>query len=57
MGIIGKSVNHMSQQTTAIYARLDLDPVRASAGEATAAMHEAAGIRKGKTDEERWSLS
>lgn len=26
--IIGKSLGHQSQQTTAIYARLDLDPVR-----------------------------
>ena len=31
MAIIGKSLNHKSQQTTAIYARLDLDPVRQNA--------------------------
>ena len=43
--IIGKSLNHQSQQTTAIYARLDLDPVRQSVNTATAAMLEAAGIK------------
>jgi integrase len=39
--IIGKSLNHMSQQSTAIYARLQLDPVRSSVEKAVAAMHEA----------------
>lgn len=43
--IIGKSLNHKSQQTTAIYARLDLDPVRASVNTATAAMLQAAGMK------------
>lgn len=43
--IIGKSLNHKSQQATAIYARLDLDPVRMSVERATAAMLEAAGLR------------
>ena len=47
LAIIGKSLNHQSQQTTAIYARLDLDPVRASVNTATAAMMEAAGIKTG----------
>lgn len=28
--VIGKSLGHKSQQATAIYSRLDLDPVRAS---------------------------
>ncbi len=42
--IIGKSLNHKSQQATAIYARLDLDPVRASVERATDAMLKAAGI-------------
>lgn len=42
--IIGKSLNHISPQSTAIYARLDLDPVRASVEKATKAMFEAAGI-------------
>jgi len=45
MAIIGKSLNHKSQQTTAIYARLDLDPVRQSVNTATAAMLDAAGVR------------
>lgn len=44
--IIGKSLNHKSQQATAIYARLDLDPVRMSVEKATAAMLVAAGVRK-----------
>ena len=42
--IIGKSLNHKSPQATAIYARLDIDPVRASLEKATKAMLEAAGI-------------
>lgn len=44
LAIIGKSLNHKSQQTTAIYARLDLDPVRASVNTATSAMMAAAGL-------------
>lgn len=40
--IIGRSLNHKSQQATAIYARLDLDPVRESIQTATAAMLDAA---------------
>ena len=43
MIIIGKSLNHLSPQTSAIYARLDLDPVRQSVNTATAAMMEAGG--------------
>lgn len=42
--IIGKSLNHKSQQATAIYTRLDLDPVRASVEKATEAMRRAAGL-------------
>lgn len=45
LAIIGKSLNHKSQQTTAIYARLDLDPVRASVNTATSAIMEAAGLK------------
>lgn len=41
--IIGKSLNHKSQQATAIYARLDLDPVRQAVNAATVAMFDAAG--------------
>lgn len=46
MAIIGKSLNHKSQQTTAIYARLDLDPVRQSVNTATTAMLDAAGVKR-----------
>lgn len=46
LAIIGKSLNHKTQQATAIYARLDLDPVRQSVNTATQAMLEAAGIKQ-----------
>ncbi len=36
--IIGKSLGHKSQQSTAVYARLNLDPVRESVNKATNAM-------------------
>jgi integrase len=39
--IIGKSLGHTSLQATQIYARLDLDPVRAAVNKATTAMLEA----------------
>lgn len=42
--IIGKSLNHKTHQATAIYARLDLDPVRRSVNTATTAMMQAAGL-------------
>ena len=38
--IIGKSLGHKSQQATAIYARLNLDPVRGSMEKATEAMFQ-----------------
>lgn len=41
MVIIGKSLGHKSQQATAIYARLDTDPVRESVERATKAMFAA----------------
>ncbi|HJV26324.1 MAG TPA: tyrosine-type recombinase/integrase [Aromatoleum sp.] len=47
LAIIGKSLNHKSQQATAIYARLDIDPVRRSVTTATTAMLEAAGLKQG----------
>ena len=42
---IGKSLNHKNPSTTAIYARLDLDPVRDSVNTATSAMMAAAGLK------------
>jgi len=45
--IIGKSLNHKSLNATAIYSRLDLDPVRESVNTATSAMMAAAGIKSG----------
>ncbi|MFZ5557238.1 MAG: tyrosine-type recombinase/integrase [Pseudomonadota bacterium] len=57
--IIGKSLNHKTPNTTAIYARLDLDPVRESVSRATAAMFAAGGAKESaavlpfKADESR----
>lgn len=45
--LIGKSLAHKTQEATAIYARLDLDPVRQSMDRAASAMFEAAGIKQG----------
>ena len=42
LNIIGKSLGHKSTRATAIYARLDLDPVRVSVNKATAAILRAA---------------
>lgn len=47
LSIIGKSLGHKSQQATAIYARLDLDPVRTSVETATAALVEASKVTPG----------
>jgi len=46
LAIIGKSLNHKSASTTAIYARLDLDPVRESVERATSAIMTAAGLKE-----------
>jgi integrase len=43
--VIGKSLNHKDPTATAIYARLDMDPVRDSMTTATSAMFEAAGLK------------
>jgi integrase len=43
--VIGKSLGHKTQQATAIYARLNIDPVRASVERATSAMMEM--VKKG----------
>jgi integrase len=45
LSIIGKSLGHLSQQSTLIYTRLDLDPVRASVEQAAAAMVEAGNAK------------
>lgn len=45
--IVGRSLGHKSAQSTQIYARLNLEPVRASVDNATTLMLEAAGfVRK-----------
>jgi integrase len=56
LAIIGKSLNHKNHQTTAIYARLDLDPVRASVEKATAAIFKAAGMGGSDDDTAQGSL-
>jgi integrase len=45
LSVIGKSLSHKSVQTTAIYSRLDIDPVRASVERATSAILVAAGAK------------
>lgn len=44
LAIVGKSLNHKSPQATAIYARLEVDPVRDSMQRAASAMFAAAGM-------------
>jgi len=43
-------IRDRSQAATAVYARLNLDPVRASVGTATDAMLQAAGRGNGTAD-------
>ena len=56
LAIIGKSLNHKSLASTAIYARLDLDPVRSSVEKAVDAMFKAGQVQSIKkivaTDQE-----
>ena len=47
--IIGKSLGHTQIKTTAIYARLSMDPVRSSVGAATTAILEAGKASVGAT--------
>ena len=42
LAVIGKSLGHKSQAATAVYARLNLEPVRVSVDTATAAILAAA---------------
>ncbi len=44
LSIIGKTLAHKNVSTTAIYARLNLDPVKESMKKATDAMFEAGGV-------------
>jgi integrase len=44
--IVGRSLGHKSPSATAIYARLHIDPVRASVEAATSAMLVAGGVKK-----------
>ena len=44
---VGKTLAHKNVSTTAIYARLNLDPVRESMKKATDAMLQAGGILLG----------
>lgn len=46
--VIGKSLGHKTQQATAIYARLNIDPVRESVNRATDAMLEAGKLKAGR---------
>jgi integrase len=50
--IIGKSLGHRSQQSTAVYARLNLDPVRESVNKATDAMFGYVGAPADEQDAE-----
>ncbi|MFA6313682.1 MAG: site-specific integrase [Sterolibacterium sp.] len=46
LAVIGKSLGHKSADSTLIYARLSMDPVRASVTSATSAILEAGGLKK-----------
>jgi integrase len=46
MAVIGKSLGHRSIQSTAVYSRLDNDPVRDAMETATTAMWSAGGLRQ-----------
>jgi integrase len=44
--MIGKTLNHKTPEASAIYGRIDLDPVLAAVSEATSSMLEAAGLKE-----------
>ena len=43
--VVGKMLGHTQPATTAIYARLSVDPVRQAAEKATTAMLQAGGVK------------
>ena len=47
LNVIGKSLGHSSLASTAIYARLQLDPVRLAVSNASDSMIKAAGFSVG----------
>jgi integrase len=49
--IIGKTLGHLNQSTTTIYARLNIDPVRQAVDAAVAAMMQAAKSDDAEADE------
>lgn len=51
LSIIGKTLAHKNVSTTAIYARLNIDPVRDAMNKATQAMFQAAGIQPVESEE------
>jgi site-specific recombinase XerD len=51
LSIIGKTLGHKNVSTTAIYARLNLDPVRQSVNAATKAMLAAGGLEHEEPEE------
>ncbi len=50
LNVIGKSLGHRNTATTAIYARLNLDPVRTAVDTAVEAMLRASGTANGPSD-------
>jgi len=52
LSIIGKTLGHKNVSTTAIYARLNLDPVRQSVNAATKAMLAAGGVEHQSSEED-----
>ena len=49
LSVIGKTLAHKNVSTTAIYARLNIDPIRESMNKATDAILNAAGVGDIKT--------
>jgi integrase len=50
LSVIGKTLAHKNVSTTAIYARLNIDPIRESMNKATDAILNAAGVNDIKTN-------